>query len=112
MGLKEKIKELREAAGMNKAELGRKIGVSDVTINYWETGKVKSISSDNLLAVAGAFGLSVSELLDDPLQNKPGLEWAIARCKALQSQGFERSRHDVLIKDFQNCINSLTPLPE
>lgn len=43
---------------------------------------------------------------------RPGLEWAIARCKALQSQGFERSRHDVLIKDFQNCIGSLTKLPE
>lgn len=43
---------------------------------------------------------------------RPGLEWAIARCKALQSQGFERSRNDVLIKDFQNCIGSLTKLPE
>lgn len=43
---------------------------------------------------------------------RPGLEWAIARCKALQSQGFDRSRNDVLIKDFQNCINSLTKLPE
>lgn len=107
MGLKEKIKELREAAGMNKAELGRKIGVSDVTINYWETGKVKSISSDNLLAVAGAFGLSVSELLDDPLQNKPGLEWAAAKCRALQKQGFERSRNDVLEADFNNHLECL-----
>jgi len=43
---------------------------------------------------------------------RPGLEWAIARCKALQTQGFERSRHDVLIKDFQNCIGSRTKLPE
>jgi len=41
---------------------------------------------------------------------RPGLEWAIARCKALQTQGFSHSRNDVLIKDFQNCISSLTPL--
>lgn len=35
---------------------------------------------------------------------RPGLEWAIARCQALQAQGFPRVRHDVLIKDFKNCL--------
>lgn len=36
---------------------------------------------------------------------RAGLEWAIARCKALQSQGFPRTRLDVLIKDFEGCLS-------
>lgn len=35
-----------------------------------------------------------------------GLEWAIARCKALQSQGFPQTRLDVLIKDFDGCLSA------
>lgn len=54
---------------------------------------------------------AISKLASEP-DLRPGLTWAIERCKALQSQGFERSRNDVLIKDFQNCIGSLTRLPE
>ena len=36
---------------------------------------------------------------------RPGFEWAIARCKALQSQGFPQTRLDVLIKDFEGCLS-------
>ncbi|ASN72222.1 hypothetical protein 3S15_8 [uncultured Caudovirales phage] len=36
---------------------------------------------------------------------RAGLEWAIARCKALQSQGFPQTRLDVLIKDFEGCLS-------
>lgn len=36
---------------------------------------------------------------------RAGLEWAIARCKALQSQGLPRTRLDVLIKDFEGCLS-------
>ncbi|GEK52379.1 hypothetical protein [Vreelandella venusta] len=35
---------------------------------------------------------------------RPGLEWAIARCKALQTQGFTHACNGALIKDFQNCL--------
>lgn len=77
MELKHKIKELREAAGMNKAQLARAVGVSDVNVGYWETGSVKQIGSDKLVKLASTFGISVSELLDDPLKDKPGLEWVL-----------------------------------
>lgn len=76
--LKHKIKELREAAGMNKAQLGKLIGVSDVTVFYWEKGTIKNIGSNHLLSLGEAFGVSVSELLDDPRKDKPGLEWALS----------------------------------
>ena len=79
--LKDKIKALREAAEMNKAQLGRAVGVSDVTVGYWESGAIKTMSADNLLKLSGVFGLSVSEMLDDPLKDKPGLEWALSLCE-------------------------------
>lgn len=36
---------------------------------------------------------------------RDGLDWAIARCKALQAQGFPQTRLDVLIKDFEGCLS-------
>lgn len=73
-----KIKQLREKSGMTKAQLSRAVGVTDVTVGYWESSAIKEIGSDKLLKLAGAFGISVSELLDDPLADKPGLEWALS----------------------------------
>lgn len=105
--LKHKIKELREAAGMNKAQLGRAVEVTDVTVGYWESGAIRNIGSDKLLKLAGVFGVSVSEMLEDPRKDKTGLEWAAARCRALQEQGFEHSRNDVLEKQFNNLLEDM-----
>lgn len=76
--LKHKIKELREAAGMTKADLSRAVEVTDVTVGYWESGEIKQIGSEKLLKLADVFGISVSELLDDPRADKSGLEWALS----------------------------------
>lgn len=67
MSLQENIRKHRDAAKLNKAQLARLVGVSDVAISYWESGAVTSIASQNLLSLAHVFGISVSELLDDPL---------------------------------------------
>jgi len=103
--LSQKITELREAAGMNKSELGRKVGVSDVTISYWESGAVKNISSNNLVPLASALGISVSELLDDPLKEKPGLEWAISVC----DNGGRRvlTRPEVVVESLKKRLEEL-----
>lgn len=83
--LQNKIKELRTTAGMNKATLARHVGVSDVTIGYWENGTIKNMSADKLLRIADTFAMSVSELLDDPRKNKPGLELAVEHVQNLDS---------------------------
>ncbi len=36
-----RIKALREEAKLNKAALARRVGVSDVTISYWESGAIR-----------------------------------------------------------------------
>ena len=59
-----RIKELRLRAGLNKAELARRIGVSDVTISYWESGAIKQIGHERLVALADALTCSLSTLLE------------------------------------------------
>lgn len=62
----------RERLGVTRAALARLVGVSDVSVHYWERGVIKQIGHNNLLALARVFGLTVSELLDDPmLGDKP-----------------------------------------
>ncbi|MGM0614849.1 MAG: helix-turn-helix domain-containing protein [Pseudomonadota bacterium] len=77
-----RIKELRLRAGLNKAELARRIGVSDVTISYWESGAIKQIGHERLVALADALTCSLSTLLEGnsqsalPLLNHTGdLPW-------------------------------------
>lgn len=64
--LSKRIKQLREEAGINKAGLARRIGVSDVSVHYWESGAISHIRHNNLERLARVFGLTVSELLNEP----------------------------------------------
>ena len=98
--LNHKIKELRKAADMNKTQLAKAVGVSDVTISYWESGAIKQIGSDRLVSLANVFGLSVSELLDDPLKDKPGLEWALSLCE-------EDNRADVIGESINTRLENM-----
>ena len=41
----------------------------------------------------------------------PALEWAVKRCQALQDQGFDGVRLDVLEKTFSNAIEAHRPKP-
>ncbi|MBK1874620.1 hypothetical protein FE848_15445 [Marinobacter sp. 1-3A] len=41
----------------------------------------------------------------------PTLEWAVKRCQALQDQGFDRVRLDVLKKTFSNAIEAHRQYP-
>ena len=56
------IRELREKKGLTQAELAERLYVSDKTVSKWENGK--GYPDITLLeAIAGAFGISVTELL-------------------------------------------------
>lgn len=60
-----RIKRLRQQANLTKAALARLVGVSDVTISYWESGAIKQIGHERLVALASSLGCPLSELLDD-----------------------------------------------
>lgn len=59
-----RIKALRLEAKLNKAALARKVGVSDVTISYWESGAIKQIGHERLVALAQALGCPLSRLIE------------------------------------------------
>nr|WP_110600689.1 helix-turn-helix transcriptional regulator [Salinicola lusitanus] len=68
-GLGPRIKQLRLQAGMSKAALARRVGVSDVTISYWESGTIKQIGHERLVALTSALSCSIKQLLDDDVLN-------------------------------------------
>lgn len=57
-----RITELRKEQKLTKTELGLKIGVSDVAIGYWESGRSEPNAS-NIVALADYFEVSADYLL-------------------------------------------------
>ena len=68
-----RIKQLRLRAGLSKAALARRVGVSDVTISYWESGTIKQIGHERLQALAESLKCSLGELLEDSPSSSPSL---------------------------------------
>lgn len=58
-----KIQAYREAAGMNKTELARKLGVSIPTVSRWENGEDFPAAA-RLPALATALDCTIDELYD------------------------------------------------
>ncbi len=58
MGLKERIKEAREALGFNKSELARRCGVDPSAINKLESGDTRTLSGELLLALSEALSVN------------------------------------------------------
>ncbi len=66
-----RIKELRLEANLNKAALARRVGVSDVTISYWESGAIRQIGHERLVALAQALECPLSRLLEGRGGHRP-----------------------------------------
>ncbi|MFC0268017.1 helix-turn-helix domain-containing protein [Kushneria aurantia] len=58
-----RIRERREACGLSKAELARQVGVSDVTISYWENGTIKRVGHSRLEPLSRALRCDIQYLL-------------------------------------------------
>ncbi|QUL57525.1 helix-turn-helix domain-containing protein [Paenibacillus tritici] len=56
------LTKFREARGFSKSELGRRIGVSDVSIGYWESGKSEP-KMGSVQQLADALGVTLEELV-------------------------------------------------
>ena len=65
MSFAKNLKARREELGMNKAELGRQAGVSDVTIGYWERETITGVTHTNLLNLAWVLKTSVGALIGE-----------------------------------------------
>lgn len=65
------IAEWREAKGLSQEALGGRLGVSDVTVSRWETGKRRP-DLDAQAAIAEALGVDVIDLFRLP--SKPSAD--------------------------------------
>ena len=59
----EKIKSLREVAGINQTELGKKVNMTQRKISYIECGKCEP-SIDDIVAFCNYFGVCADYLLN------------------------------------------------
>lgn len=58
----ERLKELRTEANLSRANLAKRINVSERLISYWENGK-RECDFDMLLTLADIFSVTVDYLL-------------------------------------------------
>ncbi len=63
MDISERIHTLRLHHQLSKAELARRVGVSDVAVHWWETGATKQIGHPNIVALCRTLGCSADMLL-------------------------------------------------
>ena len=60
-----RIRQLRQRAGLSQTELARRIGCLQSTLSDIETGKTDP-KQTRLEAIAGALNVPVSQLFDEP----------------------------------------------
>lgn len=56
------MRELREKAGLTQGELAERLGVTQSTITYWETGKCYP-RPDKLLKLEALFGVPAGDII-------------------------------------------------
>ena len=61
--MKERIKELRKSLGMNQAEFGSRIGISNTAVSKWEKGE-NTIPESAIKSICREFGISEAWLRD------------------------------------------------
>ena len=65
MPLKDRLKQLRAAAGLTQQALATKAGLSMATVIHMEGGRTPDPRASTLKALARALGVTVDELLAD-----------------------------------------------
>lgn len=68
MKISEKIKELREKAGLTQEELAERTGVQRNTVWRWENDKAK-LKADNIQRLSLVFNVDTSELMHTVNEN-------------------------------------------
>ena len=66
----ERIRALRQAAGMSQQDLGRELGVSAVAVGKWERGQTQP-DIRSLTRMADIFGTTIDALCDHDVPDAP-----------------------------------------
>lgn len=64
MNIGDFIKQKRIESNLTLEQLGKRVGVSKMTVLRWESGEIKNIKSDKIEKLANALGVPVIALFD------------------------------------------------
>jgi transcriptional regulator with XRE-family HTH domain len=74
MPLKDRLKELRKAAGLTQQALAEKARLSISAVVHIEKGRIPDPRASTVKALAGALGVTIDELLANDDQGEPPAE--------------------------------------
>ncbi|MDM7465576.1 helix-turn-helix domain-containing protein [Staphylococcus warneri] len=63
MCFSKRMKQSREKQGMTLAELGRKIGKTEATVQRYESGNIKNLKNDTIESIANALNVNPAYLM-------------------------------------------------
>lgn len=125
--INERIKRLRDKAGMSQAALARAVGVSRPAVTKWENGDTENLKLANLIKLCQIFRMSADDMISGELSlprspvmtNEPATPYRVnsgyqlpeqlmARCAALTDDGrrLVEAQLDVAIETAQRMYGS------
>lgn len=84
MTIGDRLRELRQEAGLTQFDLAIKAGVKPASLSRWESGKVKKVSHDALQKLAAALGVDAA-LLAGPAGESQGDAYASGSAGGVES---------------------------
>lgn len=110
MSLGQFIKEKRIENNLSLEQLGKKIGVSKMTISRWESGEIKNMGADKIEKLASALDVPIIALFNGFDENGDKIETEkISRIEFNNEVTSLLSKTNSVItrKDFANIVTSL-----
>lgn len=117
----QRIKELRLKANMTLLELANKLGVSEGTVQRYETGNIKNLKYDTIVNLANIFGCTPAYLMgwdEDPNNgqnegyyfNEEAAELAREVCEDPELRFVLKAKRDLSKDDFNVIVDMIRAL--
>lgn len=93
------IKQRRKQLNLTLLDIAKRVGVSEATVQRWESGNIKNLRHENIIALANAIELSPAQLMgwDDPQEkDTPPSHFLNDDAKELAQKMYERPELRVL----------------
>lgn len=114
MGIPESIKKRRKELDFTLLDIAKKIGVSEATVQRYESGQIKNLRQDKIVRLSAALQITPAQLLgwevDEPPYIKPQVNETI-KAVAIQSTppvaSFDSQENESLYTDPDKTIELL-----
>lgn len=105
MTLGERIKRAREAKGLTLLDVAREVGVSEATLQRYESGNIKNPKQPRLLSLAKALDVDVNYLMnwegDDGKKEKTSIDYDLEDIVRIYKMLGRKERHELMAKAYE-----------